>query len=190
MVYLMTYENFTEVSIQVRDRKRMETLANWFLDEMSRKYDLRLGEEFDKEKANCSWFTNEFNRWAKSKGFQPKVIYFPADEESHTASYLDGEIIDFTLKQFTGNSKDEFNITLPDDYKQYGYDEYEILDEVPEWFTIREADIITEGYNKPRKGMKRRWSVKYKKKINCSNPKGFSQKAFCARKRRGGKYKS
>ena len=51
-------------------------------------------------------------------------------------------------------------------------------------------DFITEGYNKPRKGMKRRWSLKYKKKINCSNPKGFSQKAFCARKRRGGKYKS
>jgi hypothetical protein len=44
-------------------------------------------------------------------------------------------------------------------------------------------------YNAPRKGMKRRWSTKYKKKINCNNPKGFSQKAYCARKRRGGSYK-
>jgi len=51
-------------------------------------------------------------------------------------------------------------------------------------------DFVTESYNKPRKGMKRRWSTKYKKSINCSNPKGFSQKQFCKRKRRGGHYKS
>jgi hypothetical protein len=48
--------------------------------------------------------------------------------------------------------------------------------------------LISES-NKPRKGMKSRWSVKYKKSINCNNPKGFSQKAYCARKRRGGHYK-
>jgi hypothetical protein len=49
---------------------------------------------------------------------------------------------------------------------------------------------LFEGYNKPRSGEKRRWSVKYKKKINCSNPKGFSQIQYCKRKRRGGKYKN
>ncbi len=33
------------------------------------------------------------------------------------------------------------------------------------------------------------WSVKYKKSINCKNPKGFSQKAHCAarKKRQAGK---
>lgn len=50
--------------------------------------------------------------------------------------------------------------------------------------------FILESYNKPRKGMKRRWSTKYKKSIDCNNPKGFSQRQFCKRKRRGGKYKS
>ena len=50
-------------------------------------------------------------------------------------------------------------------------------------------EFISEGYNKPRKGMKSRWSTKYKKSINCNNPKGFSQRQFCARKRRGGAYK-
>jgi len=50
-------------------------------------------------------------------------------------------------------------------------------------------DFVNESYNKPRKGMKRRWSVKYKKSIDCSHPKGFSQKQFCKRKRKGGKYK-
>lgn len=48
---------------------------------------------------------------------------------------------------------------------------------------------LAEAYNKPRKGMKRRWSMKYKKKINCNNPKGFSQKQYCKRKRSGGDYK-
>jgi hypothetical protein len=51
-------------------------------------------------------------------------------------------------------------------------------------------EFINETYNKPRSGGKRRWSVKYKKKINCSNPKGFSQKQYCKRKRRGGGYKT
>lgn len=43
--------------------------------------------------------------------------------------------------------------------------------------------------NKPRKGMKSRWSIKRKRNIDCNNPKGFSQKQYCKRKKRGGKYK-
>jgi hypothetical protein len=50
-------------------------------------------------------------------------------------------------------------------------------------------EYITEKYNRPRKGQKRRWSVKYKKSINCNSPKGFSQIQYCKRKRRGGGYK-
>lgn len=51
-------------------------------------------------------------------------------------------------------------------------------------------DFISESYNKPRSHMKSRWSVKYKKSIDCSNAKGFSQIQYCKRKKRGGKYKS
>jgi len=36
---------------------------------------------------------------------------------------------------------------------------------------------------KPKK-VKEGWSQKYKKSINCSNPKGFSQKAHCAGKKK------
>ena len=50
--------------------------------------------------------------------------------------------------------------------------------------------VFLEEYNAPRAGMKNRWSMKYKKSINCSNPQGFSQKNYCARKKRGGKYKN
>ena len=48
---------------------------------------------------------------------------------------------------------------------------------------------LTKESNSPRKGMKSRWSVKYKRSIDCNNPKGFSQKQYCKRKRSGGKYK-
>ena len=46
-------------------------------------------------------------------------------------------------------------------------------------------------YNDPLhpKRFNEKWSAKYKKSINCANPKGFSQKQYCKRKKRGGKYK-
>lgn len=50
-------------------------------------------------------------------------------------------------------------------------------------------------YNKIKNGdykenLSEKWSSKYKKSINCSNPKGFSQKAHCAgRKKRKKMYK-
>jgi len=43
--------------------------------------------------------------------------------------------------------------------------------------------------NQPRKGMKSRWSLGYKRSINCEHPKGFSQKNYCKRQKRGGDYK-
>ena len=39
------------------------------------------------------------------------------------------------------------------------------------------------AYSKP-KGMSEEWSQKYKSSINCSHPKGFSQRAHCAGKRK------
>jgi hypothetical protein len=32
---------------------------------------------------------------------------------------------------------------------------------------------------KNKKKISRRWSIKYKKSINCNRPKGFSQKQYC-----------
>lgn len=55
---------------------------------------------------------------------------------------------------------------------------------------ILDWEEFNEKYNAPRAGGKHRWSVKYKKNIDCSNPKGFSQKQYCKRKRRGGDYKT
>jgi hypothetical protein len=56
------------------------------------------------------------------------------------------------------------------------------------------TDLTKEAkkeYNAPRTGKnKKRWSVKHKKSIDCNNPKGFSQKNYCKRKRSGGAYKT
>ena len=76
------------------------------------------------------------------------------------------------------------------------YDNFQkFLDEfTQEPAETKEPDQFKEakkGYNAPRTGkMKKRWSVKHKKSIDCSNPKGFSAKQYCKRKRRGGKYKT
>ncbi len=42
--------------------------------------------------------------------------------------------------------------------------------------------------NKKKGG--RKWSMKYKKSINCRNPKGFSQKQYCKYGRKTLKNKS
>ena len=65
----------------------------------------------------------------------------------------------------------------------------DMLDEFIESNNISESIIKDASKDKPRKGMKSRWSVKLKRNIDCKNPKGFSQKQYCKRKKRGGKYK-
>lgn len=73
---------------------------------------------------------------------------------------------------------------------------YEVINEGA---TYKKGDILTKtidqlqtleaAQNAPREGMKSRWSVKYKKSIDCDNPKGFSQQQYCDRQKRGGNYK-
>ena len=70
----------------------------------------------------------------------------------------------------------------------YGTIDLQKISEQEESEEIKEAK---KGYNAPRTGkMKKRWSVKHKRGIDCSSPKGFSAKQYCKRKRRDGKYKT
>ena len=41
---------------------------------------------------------------------------------------------------------------------------------------------ISKQISKPPR--KKKWSLKRKRKINCNNPKGFSEKAHCAGRRK------
>jgi hypothetical protein len=50
---------------------------------------------------------------------------------------------------------------------------------VPERKLSTESASSTESGETLTGGKKRKWSLKYKKSINCDNPKGFSQKQYC-----------
>ena len=82
-----------------------------------------------------------------------------------------------------------YNNTVKDLIKTASYleksNKYELADKL-----IKLSMQLIAKYNAPRGKMKSRWTTKYKKSIDCNNPKGFSQKQYCKRKRRGGKYKA
>ncbi len=101
-----------------------------------------------------------------------------------------GEYLISQILQHTENEQMRRNV-----YKIM-YDNFQkFLEEfMKEPVETKETDQFKEakkGYNAPRTGkMKKRWSVKHKKSIDCSNVKGFSAKQYCKRKRSGGKYKT
>jgi hypothetical protein len=67
------------------------------------------------------------------------------------------EVIDYMMDEYGGYIMSRFN---SEDVEEDEYFEYE--DEDDEWEEIDEN-----------------WSQKYKRSIDCNNPKGFSQKAHC-----------
>jgi len=135
MKYLIEYRIF-ESSDGLND------VAIRFVDYISKYYDLRFGSSFDREKANCSWFTKVFYDWAKSESLSVSIVYFDSDVEAHIAPMLHGKVVDFSVKQFTKNPNDDFQFLDIEDYRKWGYEAHEILDEFPDWVTIREADKI------------------------------------------------
>lgn len=135
MKYLKSYKIF-------ESQRNLDEIARQFIDDLSKIYDLRLGKDFDKEVANCSWFTKEFFEWSKVNGIDSKVVYFDSDTEAHIAPYIDGKVLDFTVKQFTKYANDNWLILTPTDYQKWGYPKFEILDELPE-LTIRPAEKLS-----------------------------------------------
>ncbi len=102
-------------------------------------------------------------------------------------SWQGEHLIEQTL-QHTENEQMRRNVykILSDNFQKF-VEEF-MKEEVPAPDQFKEAK---KGYNAPRTGkMKKRWSVKHKRGIDCSNVKGFSAKQYCKRKRRGGKYKT
>ena len=143
MKYLKRYSVFE--SNKIFESDNLDSMANQFIADISKSYDLRFGKEFDKNKANCAWFTDEFYKWSKSKGLDVKVVYFDSNIEAHIAPMIDGKVIDFAVKQFTKNPNDDYLILTPEDYKKYGYDKFEIWDEMPKLQTVFSADRIFES---------------------------------------------
>jgi hypothetical protein len=74
------------------------------------------------------------------------------------------EVIDYMMDEYGGYIMSRFN---SEDVEEDEYFEYEDEEDDDEW------DEIDEN-----------WSQKYKRSIDCNNPKGFSQKAHCDGKKK------
>jgi hypothetical protein len=78
------------------------------------------------------------------------------------------EVIDYMKDEYGGYIMSRFNSEDVEEDEYFEYEDEEDDDEDDEW------DEIDEN-----------WSQKYKRSIDCNNPKGFSQKAHCqGRKKR------
>jgi len=78
------------------------------------------------------------------------------------------------IEYLNGKYSDQFNGKLIRDVgdEHYCLDEDDYIEESKEMYEMREGEVTEK------------WSEKYKKSINCNNPKGFSQRAHCQGKRK------
>ena len=118
-------------------KEGVANIANQFLRDLGKNYDLRNGKEFNPRKGNDAWYVQEFYQWAENNKTPVRIVYFPETEKAkkgHIAILIDDLVLDFTHKQFSKDKKDKFSILPLKEYKKYGYsDKLEILDEIPGW---------------------------------------------------------
>ena len=99
------------------------------------------------------------------------------------------EVLSFPTILFFKNGKKE-TYEESDVYKKNKDEEKYTIDAFMEWIFSKCPNIQNGGKtkkskntnktNKTKKNIKGgKWSKKYKKSINCRNPKGFSQKQYC-----------
>ena len=106
--------------------KDMKLLAQEFCNEFLQHYKLN-----SKGTHNCAWTTEQFIKWAKSKGINAKAIYFvwpdkpDGNGESHIAPIVNDTIVDFTYIQFNTTFNDCALFTKVNDWKtvyhKFGY---------------------------------------------------------------------
>jgi hypothetical protein len=121
-------------------------------------------------------------RYALSKMSDPSVYAVLRDISSEGANLLAHILMFAKNEQMQKNVYRIVNNNFQEFLSEYSKEESPVPDQFKE---------AKKGYNAPRTGKKKkRWSTKYKGSINCSNPKGFSQKQYCKRKRSGGNYKT
>ena len=106
--------------------KDMKLLAQEFCNEFLQHYKLNSSGSH-----NCAWTTEQFIKWAKSKGINAKAIYFvwpdkpDRNGESHIAPIVNDTILDFTYNQFNKTFNDCALLTKVNDWKtvyhKFGY---------------------------------------------------------------------
>ena len=82
-------------------KEGISNLADRFLKEVGKNYDLRKGKEFNKKKGNCAWFTEFFYEWSEINRIPVKIIYFDETstaKDTHIAILLGDFVLDFAYK--------------------------------------------------------------------------------------------
>lgn len=59
------------------------------------------------------------------------------------------------------------------------------VDSFMEWIDSK-MNNFQNGGKKKYKSLKRKWSLKYKRSINCKKPRGFSQRQYCKKRKNKG----
>jgi hypothetical protein len=142
MKFIRTFDDYENKLVPYNvniTKEGIATVANEFLRELEKDYDLRVGKPFNPKIGNCAWFVDEFYSWSENNRIPGRVIYFPETEKAnhaHVAILIGDLVLDFTHKQFSKDPKEKFSILPIKAYKKYGYDEnYDLYDGLPDWVT-------------------------------------------------------
>jgi hypothetical protein len=140
MKFIVTFDDYENRMVPTSfkvSKPGIENIADQFLRDLRKNYDLGVGKEFNPKKGNCAWYVQEFYQWAENNRTPVRIVYFPETEkakDAHIAILVDDLVLDFAHKQFSKDKKEKYSILPLKAYKKYGYsDEMEVLDEVPSW---------------------------------------------------------
>lgn len=140
MKFIRTFDDYENQMVPTSfkvSKPGVENIADQFLRDLGKNYDLRVGKEFDKKKGNCAWYVQEFYQWCENNRTPVRIVYFPETEiakDAHIAILIDDLVLDFAHKQFSKDKKERYSVLPLKAYKKYGYsDKIEVLDEVPNW---------------------------------------------------------
>lgn len=123
-----------------------DRLAGNYIWEISKRYDIGKGNEYDPEYGNSAWFSKDFLRWCELQRIPVEILVFPKtkEREQHIAILADGIVIDFTYKKFSKKKDQSYRIGTLEDYKKLGFniDSVENYPYLPDW---------VKNINPPRK---------------------------------------
>jgi hypothetical protein len=140
MKFIRTFDDYENQMVPTSfkvSKPGVENIADQFLRDLGKDYDLRVGKEFDKKKGNCAWYVQEFYQWCENNRTPVRIVYFPETEkakDAHIAILIDDLVLDFAHKQFSKDKKERYSVLPLKAYMKYGYsDKIEVLDEFPNW---------------------------------------------------------
>jgi len=141
----------------------------------------------DKDGQNADAEVEEYNRKNLPQIRKKELTRIPHTVETIELSNLvpsqKERIVENLQKQFKRLKENNLQPIIVDkDYRIInGHHRYEVLKQ----FNSTYAEVARIPFTLEEvKSVMEKWSAKYKKSINCSNPKGFSQKAHCAGKKK------